>query len=190
MGPAGDSLERARQSRFGSLDELVEDVNVNGYYGGVRLVKATIKRFAEYCRQQGWQLHEQPFSVRYRTNIPRGVGLSGSSAIVVATLRCLLEYYQREIPLRVQPSLARSVENDELGIACGYQDRVAQVYGGLVYMDFSQPEAIDGYECGSYEWLDASLLPPLYLAYDPDVRRHPSPCTDRCGRASRTTTGW
>ena len=155
------------KSRFASLDELVEDVSLHGYYGGVRLVKATIKRFADYCRLRDWKLHEQPFSVRYRTSVPRGVGLSGSSAIVVATLRCLMEYYQRDIPLRVQPSLARSVENDELGIACGFQDRVVQTYGGLVYMDFSQPEMIDGYECGSYEWLDPSLLPPMYLVYDP-----------------------
>ena len=154
------------KSRFDSIEELVEDVNVNGYYGGVRLVKATIKRFAEFSRQQNLRLRRQPFSVRYRTDIPRGVGLSGSSAIVVATLRCLLDYHQVEIPRRVQPSLARAVENDELGIACGYQDRVAQVYQGLVYMDFTRMEDVCGYECGVYEWLDASLLPPLYLAYD------------------------
>mgnify|MGYP005855761041 CR=1 FL=1 len=154
------------KSRFDSIEELVDDVNLHGYYGGVRLVKATIKRFAEFARQQGVPLRKQPFSVRYRTNIPRGVGLSGSSAIVVATLRCLMDYYQAEIPRRVQPSLVRAVENDELSIACGYQDRVAQVYQGLVYMDFTRMENVCGYECGTYEWLDASLLPPLYLAYD------------------------
>ena len=42
------------KSRFGSLAELVEDVDLNGYYGGVRLVKATIKRFAEYCLAKNW----------------------------------------------------------------------------------------------------------------------------------------
>jgi len=154
------------KSRFGSLAELVDDVDLNGYYGGVRLVKATIKRFAEYSLAKEWPLHEEPFSVRYQTNIPRGVGLSGSSAIVVATLRCLMEYYHVSVPAPVQASLARAVENDELGIACGYQDRVAQVYGGLVYMDFGRMQAVDGYECGQYEPLDAALLPSLYLAYD------------------------
>lgn len=151
---------------FRSVAELVEDVCQHGYYGGVRLVKATIKRFAEYCRRQDFALHPQPFSVRYETNIPRGVGLSGSSAIVTATLRCLMEFYQYEIPLEVQPSIVRSVENDELGIACGYQDRVVQAYEGLVYMDFGHMRDIDGYSCGHYERLDASLLPPLYVAYD------------------------
>ncbi|MFV1966066.1 MAG: mevalonate kinase [Pirellulaceae bacterium] len=152
--------------RFDSIDELVEDVDLNGYYGGVRLVKATIKRFAEYCRANGVSLDRDPFSVRYTTDIPRGVGLSGSSAIVVATLRCLLEYYETQIDLPVLASVARSVENDELGIACGYQDRVAQVYQGLVYMDFSRMVDVRGYPCGQYARLDASFLPPVYLIYD------------------------
>lgn len=154
------------KSRFASVDELVEDVILNGYYGGVRLIKATIKRFVEFCRRQNHALHREPFSIRYSTTIPRGVGLSGSSAIVVATLRCLLEFYGVQIAPAVQASLARAVENDELGIACGYQDRVAQVYEGLVAMDFSQMEPAAGFEVGRYERLDTSLLPPLYLAFD------------------------
>lgn len=153
---------------FATVDELVEDVKLNGYYGGVRLVKGTIKRFVEYCRKKGLPLHDQPFSVRYETNVPRGVGLSGSSAIVVATLRCLLEFYKVEIDPRVQASIARSVENDELGIACGLQDRVAQVYGGLTAMEFGKAslQEIDGYICGTYRSVDTSLLPPLYIAWD------------------------
>lgn len=154
------------RNRFDSLDELVDDVTLNGYYGGVRLVKATIKRFVEYCRAHQLTLHKQPFSVRYDTTIPRGVGLSGSSAIVVATLRCLLEFYGIELPRDVQSSLARSVENDELGIACGYQDRVAQVYQGLVYMDFGNMRPANGLEVGRYEPLDPSLLQNVYIAYD------------------------
>ena len=43
-----------------------------------------------------------------------------------------------EIPLHVQPSLVLSVETDELGIVAGLQDRVIQVYEGLVYMDFAR----------------------------------------------------
>jgi glucuronokinase len=154
------------KSRFKSIGELVEDVDLNGYYGGVRLVKATIKRFAEYCRDHEIALQREPFSVRYTTDIPRGVGLSGSSAIIVATLRCLLEYYGVHVDLPVLASLARAVENDELGIACGYQDRVAQVYQGLVYMDFAEMADVGGYPCGHYERIDASLLPPLFLIYD------------------------
>jgi glucuronokinase len=159
------------QSRFDSLDELLRDVRLHGYYGGVRLVKATIKRFVEYCRRQGQELHGRTFAVRYQSDIPRQVGLAGSSAIIVATLRCLMEFYGIEIPRRVQPSLVLSVETDELGIAAGLQDRVIQVYEGLVYMDFAreQMEEICGLQCGRYEPLDPRLLPPLYIAYKTEV---------------------
>lgn len=159
------------QSRFHSVYDLVRDVKLHGYYGGIRLVKATIKKFVEFCAAQGYRLHDERFSVRYHSDIPRAVGLAGSSAIIVATLRCLMEFYNVPISQRVLPSLALSVERDELGIAAGLQDRVIQVYEGLVYMDFSKQriERICGLECGVYEPLDPALLPPLYLAYNTDT---------------------
>jgi glucuronokinase len=156
------------QSRFRSVDELVQDVQRHGYYGGIRLIRATIKKFVEYCRRRGIPLHSRNFSVRYQTTIPRLVGLAGSSAIIVATLRCLMEFYDIAIPREVQPSLALSVETEELGIAAGLQDRVAQVYEGLVYMDFAREtmHPVNGFSCGAYEPLDAALLPPLYIGYN------------------------
>lgn len=155
------------RSSFESVRELVEDVKLHGYYGGIRLVKATIRRFVDYCESQQLALHDGNFAVRYETNIPRQVGLAGSSAIIVATLRALIEFYGVDIPLRVQPSLALSVEREELGISAGLQDRVVQVYEGLVYMDFAEDrmESIGGLECGLYETLDPALLPTLYLAF-------------------------
>jgi glucuronokinase len=155
------------QSRFPSIQELVRDVRLHGYYGGLRLVKATIKKFVEYCQRQSLSLHERNFSVRYHSDIPRQVGLAGSSAIIVATLRCLIDFYGVAIPREIQPSLALAVETQELGITGGLQDRVAQVYEGLVYMDFA-PEKMQetgGYLHGSYEPLDPGLLPPVYVAY-------------------------
>jgi galactokinase/mevalonate kinase-like predicted kinase len=164
-------LSQEDRSRFRSVRELLNDVRLHGYYGGVRLVKATIKRFVEFCEQNGLRLHERNFSVRYQSNIPRQVGLAGSSAIIVATLRALIDFYGVEIPRPVLPSLALSVETGELGIAAGLQDRVIQVYGGLVYMDFAKERVtkLMGLSCGVYEPLDPRLLPPLYLAYSADV---------------------
>jgi len=161
------------QSRFSSLRDLVDDVRRSGYYGGIRLVKATIKRFAEYCTQRGLVLPERNFSVRYESNIPRQVGLAGSSAIVVATLRCLIDFFGigTAIPLEVQASLALSVETEELGLPAGLQDRVVQVYEGVVYMDFTELRDTFGvgYLCGKYERLERARMPSLYVAYRPDA---------------------
>ena len=155
------------RARFRSVHDLARDVALHGYYGGIRLIKATVKRFVDYCRVAGAALHEQNFSIRYHTTIPRQVGLAGSSAIITATLRCLMEFYDVEIPLDVQPSLVLSVERDELGVAAGLQDRVAQTYEGLVYMDFSREHEriVHGLPCYRYEPLDPALLPPLYLSH-------------------------
>jgi glucuronokinase len=155
------------RARFTSVQDLARDVRLHGYYGGIRLIKATIKRFVEYCERRGLTLHRRNFSVRHSSTIPRQVGLAGSSAIIVATLRCLMEFYDVEIPPQVQPSLALSVERDELKIGAGLQDRVIQVYEGLIYMDFdaASERIIDGYACYEYEPLDPATLPTVYVAY-------------------------
>jgi glucuronokinase len=154
-------------SRFRSLRELDDDVRLHGYYGGIRLVKAAIRRFIRYCDAQRILLHDRTFSIRYESNIPRQVGLAGSSAIIIATLRALMQFYGVSIPEPVQPSLALSVEKEELGISAGLQDRVIQVYEGVVYMDFAEDRMTEqhGFQCGAYERLPAELLPPLYIAY-------------------------
>jgi glucuronokinase len=160
-------------SRFDSIQELARDVRMHGYYGGIRLVKATIKRFTDYCERKQLPLHARTFSIRYESNIPRQVGLAGSSAIIVATLRALMQFYGIEIPREIQPSLALDVERHELGISAGLQDRVIQIYEGAVYMDFDksreQTDPDFGLPYGVYETLDVAKLPPLYLAYSADV---------------------
>ncbi|HEX7588302.1 MAG TPA: GHMP kinase, partial [Anaerolineae bacterium] len=156
------------RARFSSIHDLARDVTLHGYYGGIRLVKATIKRFADFCEHRGLVLDDRKFSIRYQTNIPRQVGMAGSSAIIVATLRGLMEFYEVQVPPEVQPSLVLSVERDELGITGGLQDRVIQVYEGAVYMDFdsTREQVRDGYKCYAYEPLDPRRLPPLFVAYD------------------------
>lgn len=164
-------LSQEDKSRFDSIRELADDVALHGYYGGIRLVKATVKRFVDYCDLAGIELDGRKFSIRYETNIPRQVGLAGSSAIIVATLRALCAFFEVDIPRQLQPSLALSVETRELGIAGGLQDRVIQVYEGLVFMDFSEAATteIAGLECGTYEELNPDLLPPMYIAFSTEA---------------------
>jgi len=161
-------LTRQDRCIFDRLSDLVADVKLNGLYGGLRLVKAAIKRFAEHCAEKGIPLRKQNFSLRYDSDIPRQVGLGGSSAIVTATLRALMDFYGVDIPKETLPNLVLTVETKEIGIAAGLQDRVAQVFEGLTYMDFGR-QLMECQGHGSYESLDPSLLPPLFVAYRTDL---------------------
>jgi len=155
---------------FGSLEDLASTASFDGYYGGLRLVYAACKKFYQWCVEAGVKLKRHNFSIQYDTTIPRQVGLAGSSAIVTAIVKGLMELHELtedDVPLSLQPSLVLSVETEELGISAGLQDRVVQVYGGLVYMDFDR-DYIAEHGHGRYERLDLSLLPPLYLAYTPE----------------------
>jgi len=149
---------------FDSVEHLVSFVEESGYYGGTRLIKATIKKFYDYCREKEIVLAPRNFTIEYDTDIPLRVGLAGSSAIVTATMRALMEFYGVEIPEPLLPGLILSAETEELKITAGLQDRVIQVYEGCVYMDFSR-ELLEKQGYGYYERLDPAALPPLFVAY-------------------------
>lgn len=116
------------------------------------LVEATVRRFSSELDAAALAT-----AVRWRTSIPRGVGLGGSSAIVIAVLRALCALHGTALDPARMAELALAVETEDLGIAAGLQDRVAQAYGGLVFMEFG-----DG---GAYEQLAPALLPPLVVAW-------------------------
>jgi glucuronokinase len=155
-------------SCFSSIQNLVQDVNSYGYYGGIRLIKATIKKFSDYCRDNGIQVDKRNFTVRYGSDIPHQVGLAGSSAIITACMRALMAFYQVTIPLPALANLVLSVEMEELQISAGLQDRVAQAYEGLVYMDFDKA-LMERQGYGHYERLDIGSLKNVYLAYRVDL---------------------
>jgi glucuronokinase len=157
---------------FHDLDDLTYTASLDGYYGGLRLLFATCKRFQQHCHEAGIKLPNRNFTIAYDVNVPRQVGLAGSSAIITAAFQALMEFYELDdtvIPKPLQPTLVLEVETKELHIQAGLQDRVVQCYGGLVYMDFNL-DLLDARGYGNYEPMDLQLLPPLYLAYSD----HPS----------------
>ena len=129
------------------------------------LVDATVRRFA---RDHGPPPGGGGVRVRWSTNIPREVGLGGSSAIVTATLRALAALVGLTFAPDVLADTALAVEVDDLGIAAGLQDRVAQAYGGLTFMEFAVAGRAGG-ASGRYESIDPELLPSLFVAYRPDA---------------------
>jgi glucuronokinase len=136
----------------GSVDSGPPRVGTGG-----ELVAAAVSRFARETRTAAG------CTVDWHTAVPRGVGLGGSSAIVIATLRALCELHDIAFAPDQLAGLALAIETEELGIAAGLQDRVAQAYGGLTFMDFAASGPGNGH--GRYEPLDPALLPPLVICW-------------------------
>jgi len=98
------SLEKSRdlriispsdeEERYESLPELADKVRLYGYYGSIRLIKAALKKFYEYALSSGVVLPRKNFTVRFTSDIPRQIGLGGSSAIITATMRALMKFYE------------------------------------------------------------------------------------------------
>lgn len=123
---------------WNDLAEFKKSVSSMGYYGGLRLLKATLLVFTKHCEANKIKLHNRGFKLSYDTNIPVLLGLSGSSAIISACLRALGNWYGVKMEPWLLANLAWQVETEELGIPAGLQDRVAQAYNYPVFMDFDE----------------------------------------------------
>lgn len=159
--------EQLDLTKFDSTEELVEDVNLHGYYGGMRLLKATIKVFCGYCHACNIELEKKNFTIRYKSTIPHRLGLAGSSAIITAGMKALMSFYAISIPKPILANLVLSVETDELKIGAGLQDRVAQAYETPIFMDFDR-DKMHKQGFGNYIPINTGLFPPLYIAYRTD----------------------
>ena len=156
---ADDRLE------YPSLREAANALDAYGCDDGVRLLRAALRKAVELrggLRDLAASDPRLRFRIGYATDIPRQVGLSGSSAIVIAALRALGDWLGFELPPDELAEAALACEVDELGITAGPMDRVIQAYEGVLAMDFAPPRA-----AASYRRLDPSGLPPLFLAWNP-----------------------
>ncbi len=158
---------------FATIQSLASQIKNNGCHGGIRLIYAACKKFVDYCVANDIELHDKNFTVAYDTNIPRQVGLGGSTAIITALWSALMEFYNisdEVMPLALRPGLLLAVETDELGINAGLQDRVAIVYGGIIYMNFDE-HIMNDIGRGVYERLTLPELPNFFVAYSRNFGR-------------------
>ncbi len=159
--------EQLDLTKFNSIEELVRDVNLHGYYGGMRLLKATVKVFFDYCTECNIKLDQRNFTIRYQSTIPHRLGLAGSSAIITAGMKALMSFYGVAIPKPLLANLILNVETQELKIGAGLQDRVAQVYETPVFMDFDK-KYMDKQGFGKYTPIETMRFPLMYIAYRTD----------------------
>lgn len=152
---------------FPSVRHAAEAYERHGCDDGLRLVRAAVRRFFLHADLAGpaeipGDDRRLRFSIRYQTDIPRQVGLSGSSAIVIAVMRALMSWFEHEIEAAELAELALAAEVEDLGLAGGAMDRVIQAYGGVVVMDLREPRS-----AASYRRLEPDLLPALFVAFNP-----------------------
>jgi galactokinase/mevalonate kinase-like predicted kinase len=110
------------------------------------------------------------YKVTWVTDVPRSSGLSGSTALLSATMACIKTMLGEELPddMRIFAELVRDVELREAGIVCGYQDAYMCVLGGLSYLDFAGKHPIDSGPLGT---LLPAELPGNYLLVTTGVER-------------------
>jgi len=153
---------------FACIEALSADVEQYGYYGGIRLLKAAVKKFNDFCHKEGIRLESKNFTIRYSSTIPNRLGLAGSSAIITAAMRAMMEFYQVKLTPAILANVVLSTERDELGIPAGLQDRVAQAYNMPVYMDFDRDYMKEN-GIGRYEPIEIPSELNLYVAYRTDL---------------------
>ncbi len=109
------------------------------------------------------------FKLSFRSEIPVQAGLSGSTALLVATLNALLALTEKQLNPFRRAELAREIELDFMKVVCGYQDAYMCTFGGINFMDFADKQFYLGVEKEPYGTVE-SLEP--YIDQLPFVLAH------------------
>ena len=106
---------------------------------------------------------DQDVQVAWSSTVPRSSGVAGSTALLAATLACVLRIRGEEPDLETPGGLAsfaelvRDIERNEAGIMCGYQDAYMVVHGGLQFLNFAGKHPVQPGPHGHLTPLDAPL---------------------------------
>lgn len=150
---------------FDSADHFIHHHRLYGYDGSERLVRASLKVIFEKLRSEGVN-HIPNFSVEIFSNIPRSVGLSGSTALSLSIFKVVAAVAKHRLSQLDFAELAYRTENEELSNPLGYQDPVSQSFGGMTFMDFSNRTNGQRAEHGTYEPVVPHPKINFYIAYD------------------------
>jgi glucuronokinase len=136
----GDAVEH-----WSSIGHWTEHVAAAGHGEAQRIVGASLWTLVDHLgRDDGHP--RSGVTIDWRTDVPRSVGLAGSSALAVAVIDAVAGVWGVELDRRVVAALALRAERDVLGIAAGWQDRIVQAHGTTVLVDAAVMETVDGLE--------------------------------------------
>lgn len=121
-----------------------------------RLLRASLAGWTERHQLDSFP----PLTLTATTSIPRSVGLGGSSALVIATLRAIAAWRGTSWDPIELAQCALDVETVRLGISAGLQDRLVQAVDEPVAMTFAPV---------GYEVVRPPVEPPFFVAWAPDA---------------------
>lgn len=132
-------------SRWASMSDWRTNVRDAGHGHDQKIISAALWTLDDYLRRhQRRQRVGRGVALKWSTDIPRSVGLAGSSALAVGVIDATATLWQVELDRRVVAALALRAERDVLGIAAGWQDRIVQSFSCTVLVDSAQMEVVDG----------------------------------------------
>ncbi|MGI9645419.1 MAG: mevalonate kinase family protein [Ilumatobacteraceae bacterium] len=150
--------------RFGTWNDVIAPPAADAPITQPELVQAAIRAYAAIVSPDPYE----PCAIDVDTTIPRSVGLAGSSAIIIATLRSIARHAAH--PALAPDELAvvaLAAEVEQLGITAGLQDRLVQSAEEVIHMEFgsSSVPALFGRPAARYQIVAASLAPHLFVAH-------------------------
>ncbi len=120
------SLDTGRQEKFSSLGALMSARNFRHPLGALLL---------RFFRPQGGLLLET------HSESPAGAGISGSSALMIASAAALARFTGRKTSLEQLRVIAQNVEAQVINVPTGCQDYYPALYGGVSAIELS-PDGI------------------------------------------------
>jgi D-glycero-alpha-D-manno-heptose-7-phosphate kinase len=117
------SLDTGREDRFSNLAELC----------GIRKYSHALAAYlVKYFSPEGG------FTLETHSESPAGAGISGSSAMMVATTAALARFTGRELGLEEIRVIAQNVEAQLIKVPTGCQDYYPALYGGVSAIHLSE----------------------------------------------------
>jgi D-glycero-alpha-D-manno-heptose-7-phosphate kinase len=110
------SVDTHKEESFADLDEL------NGMRDHGHVLAAYLVKF--FAPEQGLR-------VETNSQSPAGAGISGSSAMMIATTAALARFTHRELDLEQIRVLAQNIEAQIISVPTGCQDYYPALYGGV-----------------------------------------------------------
>jgi len=122
-GPAIEfkSIDTGRQDRFRHFEEFCKAKKVQHH------LAAHLVRFF----LPDGPPNERGFTLETNSESPAGAGISGSSALMVATVAALAQYTSRELDREQIRMIAQNVEAQLIRVPTGCQDYYPALYGGV-----------------------------------------------------------